>query len=92
MVLVRVTSHIKVTHPPCFILVAIMGKCKQINNSNLQYMSDIIHQIVQFCQHCASYLKYCSTSMCAMLCIIAMEMLLQFKGSQKQLTVSENKT
>jgi len=33
----RAGSHIKVT-PSLFIPVAAMGKCKQINNSNLPYM------------------------------------------------------
>jgi len=41
MALERATSHIKVT-----LLVAAMGKCKQINNSNLLYMSDITSLII----------------------------------------------
>ena len=40
MALERVTSHIK--KPSLFILVAGIGKCKQINNSNLGHVSDII--------------------------------------------------
>jgi len=35
----RAASHIKVTRPPS---VAAMGKCTQINNSNLWYVSDVI--------------------------------------------------
>ena len=38
----RAASHIKGTRPPCFILVAAMGKRKQINNSNSPYVSDVI--------------------------------------------------
>ena len=37
----RAASHIKVTRPPC-LFVAAMRKCKQINNSNSPYVSDVI--------------------------------------------------
>jgi len=57
----RVASHIKAS---LFILVAAMGKCKQINNSNLRYVSDVIslfmRKITQFRQCHASYLNVTS--------------------------------
>ena len=43
MALEMAASYIKVA---CPIPVAAMGKCKQINNSNLQYGSDIILLII----------------------------------------------
>ena len=44
MALERAAGHIKLTCPPClFHAVAAMGKCRQINNSNLRYLSDVIH-------------------------------------------------
>jgi len=44
MTLERAASYIKVTHP-CLNPVAAMGKSKQIKSSNLQYMTDIIHEL-----------------------------------------------
>jgi len=50
-ILERAANHIKVICPSLFIVVATMGKCKEVNNSNLLYVSDvislIIHEILQ---------------------------------------------
>ena len=45
----RVPNHIKVTRPSSlFIPVAAMGECKQIDNSNLLYVRDVISLIILF--------------------------------------------
>ena len=59
----RAPNHIKVTRPSSsFIPVAAMGECKQINNSNLLYVSDVIsliihERITRFRSCCVSYLS-----------------------------------
>ena len=57
MALERAASHIKAS---LFIPVAAMGKCKQINNSNIRYVGEVISLIIhekntQFRQCHASY-------------------------------------
>ena len=50
----RAPNHIQVTRPSSlFIPVAVIGKCKQINNSNLLYVSDVW-------ENCAISLMLCS--------------------------------
>jgi len=39
---VYIEHYIKVTRPPCLFQLPPWGKCKQLNNSNLPYVSDII--------------------------------------------------